>query len=290
MSLYFLYSDREIVSGTLLAPFSISLRDYSLISILGMLPWIAFLPAAIIDMTKKLKRKEELSILSSGWLLGAILSFSLGLQAIFALLIAKQIEAFFHPNYPYANWVKTFAALNIVAAFIGGIFLMLNGFYALEMEGFRLGMSIGAVYWIPAFLAVVGIFGKNNRLITGGAALSGLLLTSFFWIRGGFVLETFRSTPQQVCEAAAATGKKGDIFFFADERPENNFFLYGRKYFRDALHIRVEDMQSIRPTIDDAIVFKNNVPENFRLSKNSQLDSIKVRGLNMQEELWLIKK
>jgi 4-amino-4-deoxy-L-arabinose transferase-like glycosyltransferase len=286
---YGVLNQKGAVAGSYLAPFELSIPKYLGISLLGMLPWIAFLPAAIIDMFTKLKKNEEMSIITSGWLLAGLLSFSISLQAAFAFLIAKQIQAFFHPNYPYTNWVKTFGVLNIVGAFVGGMILMVNGFYFLEMEGFRLGMSIGAVYWIPGFIGIVGLMGKKNRLMMGGMATSGLLLTFFFWARIGPVLETFRGLPEQVTSAAAATGKNEVMYFLSEEEVPKNYKVEGMKNFQSVMTIGVDDMQSIRPTVKDAMVCKNEIPESFRFSKDTKIDTIEGReGLYKEETKWLI--
>jgi len=286
----FLYQNGA-VAGTYLAPFELSIPKYLGISLLGMLPWIAFLPAAIIDMFAKLKRKEEMSIITSGWLLAGLLSFSISLQAAFAFLIAKQIQAFFHPNYPYTNWVKTFGVLNIVGAFVGGMLLMLNGFYLLEMQGFRLGMSVGAVYWITGFIGVVGLMGKNNRLMMGGMAASGLLLTFFFWARVGPILETFRETPKVLSSKAAATGKTEVLYFVAEEEVPKNYKVEGMKNFQTVMTIGLKDMQSVRPTVKDAMIYKNEIPAAFRLSKDTKIDTIVERkGLTEEEVKWLVIK
>lgn len=288
MAYGFLYQS-DAVAGSYLAPFELSIPEYLGISFLGMLPWIAFLPAGLIDMFNKLKKNEEMSIITSGWLLAGLLSFSISLQAAFAFLIAKQIQAFFHPNYPYTNWVKTFGVLNIVGAFVGGMLLMLNGFYLLEMEGFRLGMSVGAVYWIPGFLGVVGLMGKKNTMMMGGMAASGLLLTFFFWARIGPILETFRVLPEQVTSAAAATGKNEVLYFMSEEEIPKNYRVEGMKKFQSVMTIKEKDLQSIRPTVKDAMVFKNEIPKSFRFSKDTKIDTIEGRkGLYEKETRWLI--
>ena len=286
---YALFYQNAAVAGSYLAPFELSIPKYLGISLLGILPWIGFLPAAIIDMFAKMKKKEEMSIITSGWLLAGFLSFSISLQAAFAFLIAKQIQAYFHPNYPYTNWVKTFGVLNIVGAFVGGMILMVNGFYLLGMEGFRLGMSVGAVYWIPGFLGVVGLMGKKNGLMMGGMAASGLLFTFFFWARIGPVLETYRELPEQVISAAATTGKNEVLYFLSEEEVPKNYKVEGMKYFQSVMTIGVKDMESVRPTVKDAMVYRNEIPKSFRFSKNTEIDTIEGRkGLYEEELKWLI--
>ncbi len=283
----FLYQ-KGAVAGSYLAPFELSIPKYLGVSLLGMLPWIAFLPAAIRDMIGKMKKNEEMSIITSGWLLAGLLSFSISLQAAFAFLIAKQIQAFFHPNYPYTNWVKTFGVLNIIGAFVGGMVLMVNGFYLLEMEGFRLGMSVGAVYWILGFIGVVGLMGKRHNLMLGGMAASGLLLTFFFWARIGPVMESFRGMPAQVSSAAAATGKSEVLYFLSEEEVPKNYKVEGMKNFQSVMTIGLKDMQSVRPTVKDAMVYKNEIPAAFRLSKDTKIDTIVGRKGLGEELKWLV--
>lgn len=287
IALQVLYNGEEVISGTIVALFSISIKDFSIVSILGILPWIAFLPAALIDMFKKLKKGEEMAILTTGWLIGGLLSMSLGLQAVLAFLVAKQIYAYFHEHYPYGNWVKTFAVLNIIFGFIGGILLMLNGFYALEMEGFRLGMSIGAVYWIPAFLGVVGVFGKNKRMIMGGMALSGLLLTFFFWARGGYVLNDFRKFPSQVITTAASKANLKQLYIIGDD--DNKVLqLYANEFFEQVTFTSAETLKPEQLTNNVVILFKDSVNMNMPIPNSVKADTIRGRNIQLQKEKWII--
>src|SRR5690606_40317093 len=91
---------------------------YLLANFLGILPWLAFLPAAFVDLFIKLKKREEMAIILSGFLVFSILSFGLVLQVALALLVAKQVENFFKPNYPFAGWVKSTAVLSLNFTFI----------------------------------------------------------------------------------------------------------------------------------------------------------------------------
>ena len=277
-------------SGAVLAPFSVGMPHYLGITLLGLLPWFAFLSAALLDMFAKLKRKEELALLTSGWLLAALLSFSVSLQAVLAFLIAKQIIKYFDPNYPYTNWVKTFAALNIVAAFIGGIVLMLNGFYLLEMQGFRLAMSVGAVYWITAFIGVVGVYGKNRKMLIGGMAASGLLLAFFFWTRIAPVMELYRQTPKLLVAAAKATEKSGDLYLMSESKVADNILLYARQNFKSVTTMRAKDLESMRPSINDVILFKSEIPEVIPVSNRARIDTVVVRNETAGIEQWLLLK
>ena len=266
----------------------LSLGQFLGISLLGILPWIAFLPAAILDLIKKLRRGEEMSLLLTGMLIGGLFSFSVVWQAALALLIAKQIEKYFDPNYPYVNWVKTVAVLHIIAAFIGGIALMLNGFYILETEGFRLAMSVGAVHWIPAFLGVIGVFGKNAATLIGGMTASGLLVTFFFWTVIGPVMNNFRQTPKIISEKAATDKENDTLYFLTPEQPPANYFLYARKNFNDVRTLTLPDFASVRPTTEDVIVWRDSIPAAIRLADDAQIDTILQRKIIGEGQRWLI--
>ena len=68
----------------------------------------AFFPAAIVDLIQKLRKKEEMAIISFAFLLFSMISFGLVLQFAIAFMIAKQLENYFKPNYPLADLVKSF--------------------------------------------------------------------------------------------------------------------------------------------------------------------------------------
>ena len=64
------------------------------ISMLGILPWLGFLPAALRELFFKLKKKEELALLTSAWLLIGLLSHSLIFQAALAFCHWQTIASF----------------------------------------------------------------------------------------------------------------------------------------------------------------------------------------------------
>ena len=198
-------------AGTYFGLTNLAIRDFTFMTFIGVLPWIAFLPAALVDMWRKMRKGEEFSTLTFGWLIAACLSMSVAVQVIFALLIAKQIQLFFAKNYPYENLVKLFAVLHLVGAFILGAGLMVNGWQFLQGTGFRAGMAVNAVYYIPTFMAIIGIFGRDLRLILGGSALAGLFVTLFFWLQLNYIFENYRSLPRRAVAEAQKLNKSDEL-------------------------------------------------------------------------------
>lgn len=162
---------------------NISYGEYLLFSFGGFLPWIGFVLSGLWDNFQKLRKKEEFAIILIGGLLAGLLSHSLVVQMVLALIVAKQLAAYFIPNYPYKNIVKTGAVLQLIAAFGGITMLMIYSFQNWEAVGFRSAMAVGAMFWMPALVGVIGLLGNNNRFIRGGMALSGLAVVLFFWIQ-----------------------------------------------------------------------------------------------------------
>lgn len=176
-------------------------RDYFLISLAGVLPWIAFLPAAVLDLFQKLKKREEMAVILFSFVFFSVLSFGLILQVAFAILIAKQVENYFKPGYPHTNFVKTIAVVNLVFSFVLVAGFLLTGYDTFGEIGFRARMGLAGIYWAFGFLAIIGLFGKNKRMIVGGMALSGMLAMLMFWTQISPLLENYRSFPEKLTGA-----------------------------------------------------------------------------------------
>ncbi len=149
--------------------------------LLGIFPWIAFLPAALIHLYKKGHNKEELSIIFGAGLLGALCSYSIVLILILALMLGKQVQTFPQKIYPYRNWVKTLSILHLILVFFLVLYFILYGITSYEGKGFYAAIVTGGMYWSCALISVIGIFGNRMRFTVGGMAFSGLLFLYFFW-------------------------------------------------------------------------------------------------------------
>lgn len=152
---------------------------------LGMLPWLGFLTAGLVEIIRNQKKGEELSILLAGLLAGALLSGSLVLQWAFALVVAKQLQRFLLAGYPYGNVVKTISILQLAGVLLVGIAGMVYGYLEWGGTGFRIGMSLILAYWMPALFGTIGVFGGNQRLVVLGYAAGTLLLSLAFWAQIG---------------------------------------------------------------------------------------------------------
>ena len=152
---------------------------------LGMLPWLGLLVAGIVELIRNQSKGEELSILLGGLLVGALLSGSLFVQWVFALVIAKQLQRILKPGYPYENLLKIITTLQLLAVLLLGIAGMIYGYLEMGGMGFRMGMSLMLAYWMPGLFGGIGLFGRNQRLLVLGSAFGALLLSLAFWAQMG---------------------------------------------------------------------------------------------------------
>jgi hypothetical protein len=161
--------------------------------LLGLLPWLGFLPAALWDLFQKLRKKEEMAIILFGWLIFSILSHAIILEMCLLFLIARQVEGYFKPNYPHKNLVKTFAIFNLIFAFFALLTIMLGGYAVYASFGFRSTVVFAAMYWAFGTMAVIGLFGDSRRMTIGGMALSGAFSLMLFWVQINPILNQFRA-------------------------------------------------------------------------------------------------
>ncbi len=149
--------------------------------LLGILPWLGFVVAGLVEIIRNFRKGEELAILMTGLLAGAMLANSLWLQWVLALVAAKQLQRFVLSGYPYGNVVKTIAVLQLVAYILIGILGMMYGYGNWGGSGFRAAMSATLACWAPALIGVFGLFGQNQRMAVLGFMFSGLLFSLAFW-------------------------------------------------------------------------------------------------------------
>ena len=156
---------------------------YLLYLSIGLLPWSGFFFGSLADLVYKLRRKEEMALILAGLLLATLLAQSPLLILVFALLIARQISAYFVPNYPYRAVVKGFAVLHLIFSFCLITYLLLSAFAQVGAVGFRGVMAVGAIYWMLTFIAVIGLYSYRPEMILGGMVWGALLSFLLFWLQ-----------------------------------------------------------------------------------------------------------
>ncbi len=211
------------------------LGRYFALNALSVLPWIGFVLAALWHMVKRLRKREELAIITVGWFIFAILAQSLALQSVVAIITAKQVLGWRDKKFPYGNIVKTGTLLQLIGVILLAIVGLIGGFLRFENIGYRVVLSVSAAYWIWSFAATLGLYLNNRPSIISGMTISGMLVILFFWLQFYPVWENYRSLPKRAVEAAAALAyrnQEASLYLAApDTVAVDNFLLYAKLHF-----------------------------------------------------------
>lgn len=206
-----------------------SWKEYLSFQLLGLLPWLGFLPAALWDLIQKFRRKEEMAIILFGWLIFSLISHALILQVCLLFLIAKQVENYFKPNYPYKNLVKASSVINLIFIFFVLIAVMFGGFATLRNVGFGSTALFSAALWISGFVAIIGLFSENKKYILGSITLGGALSLTLFWVQINPIINQFRDVSTRL---VADIEGKGTTIAVSESLVENmqlNTYVKGQQ-------------------------------------------------------------
>jgi len=162
------------------------------IPLLGYLPFAGFILSGLRDYAPKLYKGDEMSMVLAAGFLSALMAHSPAIYFVPALLIAKQMDAYFLSGFPFRNFVKTGAVLHLIIAFFGSLALFFGGMYYLQEGGFRAAALIAGAYWSMSFVGVIGLYGLHRRWAIGGPILAGAFTLLLFWLTAYPLLETHR--------------------------------------------------------------------------------------------------
>ncbi|MEM6964825.1 MAG: glycosyltransferase family 39 protein, partial [Bacteroidota bacterium] len=269
---------------------------YFVIALLGILPWFGFLPAALWDMIKKLKKKEEMAMINLGWILLAIFSQSLVIVAAFSFIIAKNLLSYFQKNYPYKRLVKGFTLVNMIFTFCVLTVGLLSGFLNFQGTGYRSLFGVSALYWMSCMASVLGLFMMNNGLVTGGMAFSGLIATWLFWLQVNPLVESQRNLPQQVFQSLSSKGvgkttiRSTELYHLASDSVfyQHNFQVYLNDLRVKTIAIDSSRILSIPSKGQNALAaipddFYEKLPSNHVFKQNETTEAIGGRGMLQRE-------
>ncbi len=189
-------------------------------NLLAYLPWLAFLPSALWDTFKKLRKREELATVYVGWLLGALVCGTGVLQIILALMIGRHVLFYFQKNYPYRSTVRSLVVTHFVLAFFGLFaFIMFAGYNQFGAAGYRAAIAVAIAYWGGSLVSVTAIFSERRDRLTGSLTVAAMVGFLMFWLNGMPLLESRRGAHRIMVEKAKgyrSPDTKQLIFFMAD--------------------------------------------------------------------------
>ena len=174
-----------LMTGNLLSNsplFTTPLSDWLILQLASLLPWLGFALAGFWHTLRRVGKADELVTIVGTWLVAALLSGGLVLQLAIAVLIARQVGDLYRPGYPYKPLIIFGSVIQLVSFFFLATYGMMTGFQELGGTGFRVGMALGLVYWIPGVFGLVGLWSKGPGLLIGGRVLSGVLVLLVGWL------------------------------------------------------------------------------------------------------------
>lgn len=267
------------------------IKQYLLYNLIGVLPFIGFWAGGLRDLVYKLRRNEELAIITASLIVFAFLAQSPVIQVGFAFISAKQMLVFQQENYPFKNWVRTVTILNLILGFVLSVFLMLGGMAEFGGIGFRSGLIFSFMYWAIGIVAVIGMYGGQKRFIIGGPVASGVLCMFIFWMQLYPLIESKRNIPRRAVEHIEKISEQNDlekIFISNSEKGKTSGFYVHTKHAFPNLEI-IEDQAN---SVKDAWAKSNNsiLINKENVEADSPQDSTLLIGWNdrLESEAWSI--
>ncbi len=193
--------------------FGVHYGNYLIYVVLGLFPFLGFLLAGLTDLSKKIRQKEELSILILAGLMGSLITLSSSSFFFLALLIAKQLTYFTKASYPYNAIIRGASVLVLISSFCVLAYMMLLGFQELGMLGFRTTALLSIVFWIPYFIAIIGVFGKRAIWTEMSLASASMLTAFIFWMQIAPLGFSYFNLEKQVVTQLAKEGQHCDLTF-----------------------------------------------------------------------------
>ena len=194
---------------------------------LGFLPFTGFLVAGFRDYFGKMRKGDEMSVIILSWLLAALIGASPAAFWMLALMVARQMDAFFQAGYPYRNWIKTGAVLHLVLAFFVAMAIIMYGIYEFQSPGFRAGVAASGIYWSMSFMGIIGIFGARRNFTIGGPILAGALTMLVAWTMAFPLLEQQRKEKLGLLDSLDSRASSAQVLYsYPGEFP--HLAVYGR--------------------------------------------------------------
>jgi 4-amino-4-deoxy-L-arabinose transferase-like glycosyltransferase len=220
----------------------------TMIMIVCFLPWLAFLPTTLVQLTKRIIKKEKEaiyfgSILVFGWLIYEIIPTSMALPSamiypILAVLISKRFfeyeaacERFDNlpinqhveirvkkANFKDESLIKTVQLLAILLVF--GLMFILSMISYSQGVGIMKASFVGMIFWITSFIVAIGLYSRNAKMILMNSTIGGVLTMFFGWLLIVPIMEPARSVAYRTASEATKIAKEQPVVLYT-ETPYN---------------------------------------------------------------------
>jgi len=227
---------------------SLNFGRQTMLLIVCFLPWLAFLPTALVRLTKQIIKKEDEAlyfgaVLVFGWLIYEIVPTSMSLPSamiypILAILISKRFleyEAACNrfdnlpinqhvevrvkkANFKDENLIKTVQLLGVILVF--GLMFVLSMISYSQGVGILKASFVGMILWITSFIVAIGLYSRNAKLILMNATIGGILTMFFGWLLIVPIIEPARSVAYRTATQITKIAKEQPVILYT-ETPYN---------------------------------------------------------------------
>ncbi len=225
----------------------------------SLLAWglfLGFVLGGIREIMDKLGKKEELSIILVSGLIAALLANAIVLHIVLAVLAGRQLKNYFDKKYPYESIVKTGAVLHLVFAFAIATVFMIYSFVEFRGPGFRSALALTMLYWMGAFISVIGLYGKNQRYVIIGTVFGGVLSTLIYYVQPAQVLETRRAPIVELLNQQEKQYPQADILY---TNLDGEMLRKATIYSQTELKAITTDSTAVRPFLQKTSTAKDSL-------------------------------
>ncbi len=273
---------------------------YLVIFVVSFFAFIPVLPAAFWDMFKRLRQKDETTIMLVGWLVfswifyeilpSKLPTYALAATPAIAILIAQQLLEINKKNYAYHKLTTLSSVLFVLLFFALAVGLIYVCFILMGRETAVRAIFLMFILWPLSFISGTLVFAKRYTYGTGGLILTGLLFTTFAWLFVMPQIEARRNAPKRLATAIKAAVPEGTKIIIGDDFskiPGIPFYL--SQHFEDYEHYDrlLYTMQILRSPEPHAVIvgdsWKAAIDKDFAAKGDSMTTQIHIEGFTTDD-------
>ncbi len=232
---------------------------YLAVFLLSFLVFLPVFPAALWDLIRRIRERENTALMLAGWLVSGWLfyeilpsklpAYTLAAHPAIAVLIAHQLLHIHQENYPYKKWVSGGSVMFVLLFFALMVGMLYAGFLVAPMLLGGSKMVVRAIFmmfliWPLSFIAGTLMFAKRYTYGIGSLILTGMLFTTFAWLFLMPQIEPYRNAPKRIADIAKEISTEGTTIIIGGDVsaiPSIPFYLSQdfkyRYYFDDSKEI-----------------------------------------------------
>jgi len=268
---------------------------YLLIIVLSFLVFLPVLPAAFWDFFKRLRQRDEITLMLAGWLIfgwwfyellpSKLPAYAIAALPAVAILISRQLLEIDKKDYAYQKLTSIFSVIFVLLFFLVAVSLIYAAFILIGREAAVRVIFLMFLLWPLSFISGTLMFAKRYVYGIGGLILTGVLFTTFAWMILMPHIEPHRNAPLRLAQQTATIAPDGATIILGDdfsELPSIPFYL--SRYFNNYYHEKdlskaIERLRTSEPHVVIAgDEWKEKIISNLTATSDSLSTQIHLTG------------